>query len=560
MNLRRAPFLAFGKERRKPKFDRRMFHSGWSVRDFPEGYLASSAHAGFNTILLYLGAPNRDAGVTFDVNGLIDRAERWGIDVCIYSSISAMVHPDDPKAPEVFARTYGAVAKAHPKVKAFLIVPESCYFPSKDPRTSLKGEKGKANPSRFPCSDYPKWLKCIEDTVHADIPDAEVIFWTYNFYWTPWEDRKIFIDAISPDVTLNVSFALGGENHLKRNGLAAKCDDYSIGFAGPSTLFRQEAAEAKRIGRRLYTTCNTGGRTWDFGNCPYEPFPQQWKVRFDALDAARAEYGLSGLIESHHYGWVPNIVSELAKEAFTEGGIPFDRHLKAIAARDYGAANVEKVIAVWKDWSEAILDYVASSENQWGPFRLGPSYPFHALGEPIKFGEMPGFTSLICNVNYGWSIPWGKNEKSQRQRYDVKRLAQEIELFRGASEKFIAASGRLAALAAKIPDEPRRTKALKEAGIGEYVGRAFLSAANAKSGEILTQQFEKAKTDAERAAIRKKVVAVAREEYASTKAARKLVVKDSRLGFEPRMQYYGGIEQIDWKLRLMEELYGDAVR
>ena len=62
------------------------------------------------------------------------------------------------------------------------------------------------------------------------------------------------------------------------------------------------------------------------------------------------------------------------------------------------------------------------------------------------------------------------------------------------------------------------------------------------------------------AAIRKKVVAIARKEYASTLAVRRLVTKDSRLGWEPRMKYYGGIEQIDWKLRRMEELYGDAVR
>lgn len=35
-----------------------------------------------------------------------------------------------------------------------------------------------------------------------------------------------------------------------------------------------------------------------------------------------------------------------------------------------------------------------------------------------------------------------------------------------------------------------------------------------------------------------------------------LVEEDSHLGFEPDMDYVGGPEQIRWKLKLMEKLYG----
>ena len=40
------------------------------------------------------------------------------------------------------------------------------------------------------------------------------------------------------------------------------------------------------------------------------------------------------------------------------------------------------------------------------------------------------------------------------------------------------------------------------------------------------------------------------------KAALPLVDADSSLGWEPTMEYCGGREQIEWKLRRMERLYG----
>ena len=47
--------------------------------------------------------------------------------------------------------------------------------------------------------------------------------------------------------------------------------------------------------------------------------------------------------------------------------------------------------------------------------------------------------------------------------------------------------------------------------------------------------------------------------YGYAKAALELVEKDSRLGWEPSMEYVGGVEQIKWKLKRMEEVYGGEV-
>ena len=50
--------------------------------------------------------------------------------------------------------------------------------------------------------------------------------------------------------------------------------------------------------------------------------------------------------------------------------------------------------------------------------------------------------------------------------------------------------------------------------------------------------------------------AAARAEYANAMSALRFVEADSRLGWEPSMEYCGGPEQIRWKLALMESHYG----
>ena len=82
-------------------------------------------------------------------------------------------------------------------------------------------------------------------------------------------------------------------------------------------------------------------------------------------------------MESHHFGWHPGFIAELAKEAFVRGGIPFGRHLRAIAARDFGAQNADAVVDAWRKWSEALTLQPPSHANQYAMFRIGPAYPFN---------------------------------------------------------------------------------------------------------------------------------------------------------------------------------------
>ena len=557
MNLRRAPFLKRGTERRRQLFSPRMTHSGWSIDVFPDAHLRQIAHAGMDAIVIFIKDIDHTAGAEHqDVNDVIRRAKRQGLDTYLYSYIKAFAHPADPGTKAVFDATYGRVAAAYPEAKGIVFVGESCQFPTKDARaqpvTWRNKIPGDNRPTAgwWPCRDYPDWVKAVKRAIDAQSPGMEIVFWSYNWGRQPVQPRMELIDALPQDVTLQATFEMF-EPQVKRNGLDAPSADYSLSFEGPGRYFASEAERAHRRGLRLYSMSNTGGLTWDYGVIPYQPCPYQWARRYAGIRKAQADWGLSGLMECHHYGWWPSFISELEKEAFTEGGIPFEKHLRLIAVRDFGEANADRALEAWRLWSDTARDYVASDENQYGPFRLGPAYPYNFGGKRIENKEFPcppyaSFGVRIARLNY-LDVDGYRPELGERKTLDGERMAKEIELLESMQEKLGRGADIFDAITAARPPA-RAEKARRMAGLGRFMQRTVATAIHVKRGAV-----------AHLAGKKDEVFAWAKREYANAKATLPLVEQDSRLGWEPSMEYVGGVEQVQWKLNRMRETYGDDV-
>ena len=557
MNLRSAPFLKKGVDRRRQLFSPRMTHSGWGIDVFPDAHLRQIAHAGMDAVVIFVKDIDKTAGAVYqDINDVIRRAKSFGLDTYLYSYIRAFAHPDDPGSREIFDSTYGRVAGSYPEARGIVFVGESCEFPTKDEHAlSLSHRtpkpKGDSRPYAgwYPCRDYPDWLKAVKSAVDRHSPGMEIVFWTYNWGYQPEGPRRDLIRSLPKDVALQATFEMF-EPQVKRNGMKAPSADYSLSFAGPGRYFASEADEAHKLGLKLYTMANAGGLTWDFGTVPYQPCPYQWNARYMAMRKAHDRWGLCGVMECHHYGWWPSFISEVEKEALTEGGMEFEALLKAIAARDYGADNADAACAAWKLWSDAARDYVASNENQYGPFRIGPAYPYNVGGKDIRNADFPcpayaHFGIHICRLNYlasSSSLTAGKKD------INVESHTKELELLDGMLEAWDKGASTFEGIAAREKGR-RAAKARDMARLGRYFWRTLQTAANVKRGYL-----------AENAGDRAGILKYARAEYANAKAALELVEADSRLGWEPSMEYTGGPEQIRWKLGLMEKLYGADLR
>ena len=558
MNLRRAPFLRIGSERRRMRFSPRMVHSGYACDVFPDAYLKLIAHHGFDAIVFYIKDVDRTAaGPNQDVNGMIERARRVGLDVYLYSSVSCFAHPDDPEGAKEIEACFGRIAKAHPGAKGMVFVGESCQFPSRDPRVQpvrhrdINHDDPRPLAGWFPCRDYPDWLRAVMKALHEHSPGMEIVFWTYN--WSRQDSRCCaeliphFPDGVAIQGTLG-----NGAVTRHDNGLVCTCRDYTVSTPGFTEHYAAQARAAKSANRRFYTMANTAGLTWDYGVAPYLPCPHQWKKRWDGL--VDPQYGIAGLMETHHFGWYPSFISELAKEAYTEGGMAFDDHLRKIAARDFGEENADRVVEAWRQWSRTEVDYVANNENQYGPFRIGPAFPYNFGGGKIRHADFPqdrkAYHTMrwMAILNFPFDLEQAREQNVAFAELDDDYRLKQLELFERMRACF-ASGVKTLKDAAETLDGARRAKAEEMVGVGEWHQRTVETAINLNRGFLAFKRGDRAET-----------LKYARAEYANAKAALKLVEKDSRLGWEPSMEYAAGPEQIRWKLGLMESLYGDELK
>ena len=546
LGARGRPALKRGERTFTRMFSPRMTHSGWEVEKFPDVYLDQLAHAGMDAILVFIeDPPDVTRNGREDIPALVARARLRGIDVYIYAWFAVKAskfHPLDPGAEAWYDSTYGAIVKNAPGLKGIVCVGETSAFKTRDGVTAgywwgPKSERvsGKRCHGWWPSLDWAPWLERVAKTTRRYNPDFEVLFWTYNWYGAPEKERLALLEAIPTNVTVHVTFEMGDTPYLL-DGVKKWNSDYSITRIGPSPVFRSEAEVAKRRGIRLTSMSNTGGRTWDCGVAPYEPCPYRWAERFRALRKARSDYGLSGLMECHHYGFMPSFISEIGKAAFTEetDSATLEETLREIAARDFGAGHAAAVIETWKDWSEAFVYHSAHGADQGGPLRTGPSYPFVLPGEDIPPPPHPKY-------EYYEGLRYGNGWKYLGSRYALSE--KEIVDYRGHLVKECAlwhrGNARLEKLLPTVPPE-KFDAAKRMLGVGAFFERSAITLGNVRD-------FKIAKTVAER-------LALLDREAENVRATIPLVEYDASLGWEPTMDYVCNREMLEWKLRQLEDI------
>ena len=444
MTEKKAPYLTKDKYKNKPLFSPRMAHSAYDMDIFPDGYLQKLAKEGVDALLIFVKGVNETCMGEFDINKLCDRAESYGIDVYAYCDRSVFYSPDEPDAEEVYEKTFAEIFKYHKKLKGIVFVGESVQFPSKDERTTGRTHRQFLNEDNFPdpkpapgwwpCRDFPKWLELVKKVIRREKADADIVFWTYNWGWAPEKERIELIDMLPTDISLLVTFEMF-QNLPTNYGITERVCDYSVAFEGPGDYFLSEAKAAKRRGIRLYTMSNTGGRTWDFGCMPYEPFPQQWMRRFQALRECNEKYGLVGLMESHHFGYYPSFITKMAKMAFDYNSDTPENIMRRVVG-EFSEGETDKCLEALNYWSEAIRIYMPTDDEQYCAMRVGPAYPLalglfpkapeRLLGEKVRFGG--GITEEYHLQSGRKSAEGLFTLHSVRMRVEMKILADAIKL------------------------------------------------------------------------------------------------------------------------------------
>ena len=560
MNLEEAPFLDITVHERAPRFRTRMVHSGFSIDNFPDQHLNAIAHQGINAILLFTKDVNLTTCGFIDFNELIYRAAKFGIDVYAYSYYRNEMHPSDEGAEEYYDGKYGRLFRLCPGLKGIIFVGESIEFPSHDDRTckcSWRKNRDadgnpivmKPSPGWFPCNDFPEWVNLVKKVIRKENSEADIVFWTYNWGYVKEELRAELIENLPTDISLQATFEMFEK--VEREGIKGITTDYSIFEPGPGHYFSSEAKAAAKRGIPLYSMTNSGGLTWDIGTIPYEPVPYQWLKRYNKMIEMNEKYGLVGSMDSHHFGFYPSFISELAKWCFWTPYTDGEEVLARLTARDWGKENTETALSAYKDFSEGINLLISTNEDQYGPLRMGPSYPLILFEDEKIEIPSPDYAHFggnhICDPTYPYDI--STPEK-------LERLENEIKLYTKSSDYFMRGAKKLNSVLSSLPDS-KYDNAKRIAGLGEFMGRAIATARNVK--EWHKRKAALSSPGADKAALLDQMTEIAKADIENAKMTIPLVEYDSRLGYEPSMEYMCDKEHLDWKINVVTRIINEEI-
>lgn len=548
MNLNEGPFLQKQDLKREYLYSPRMVHSGFGLDLFPDPYLKAIAHAGIDAILLYVKGIDETPHGYHDFNDIIHRAARYGIDTYCYSRFWNRVYPEGEAAYPFYDGIYGNLFRRCPGFKGIIFVGESCEFPSKDPHTAgmlridNKGPDGKklvnkTNPGWYPCYDYPLLFNMLKSVILKEKPDCDIVMWTYNWGYAPEDARLALLENMPTGITLQATFEMFMTT--QRDGIPIRPDDYCTFFEGPGEYFVSEAKKAKELGMKLYSMTNTGGLTWDLGVVPYEPGPYQWLKRYQQMRKAHDMWGLCGIMDSHHYGWVPSFISDFAKVMFESPDSDPDTVLCAIARRDFSAEAVDTVMEAYRLLSEGQYNLVSSSNEQYGPLRVGPAFPLLLFKDEFVFQSRPGTLhgkNTICRPMY---------TKPKTPEREANFYAQ-IDWHKKALGLYDRAADLLESVLDTVHPSKLRN-AQKIANLARFFARSLTTAVNAKLWVIEKEKLS-SQDPSEVKAAAQKMQEIALREIQNAENTIPLVEFDSRLGYEPSMEYMCDKEHILHKI------------
>ena len=573
MNIEEAPFVAPMDEVRTSLFNPRMVHSGYGLDMYPTEHLINIAHSGISSLLVFVTDVDITPHGYHDFNDLCVRAAAYGLDVYAYSYLANRLHPDDEGAEEFYENLYGRLFDRCPYFKGLIFVGESCEFPSKDPnctgmrRKDNKGPDGKPlitgqpHPGWWPCYDYTDWLNLIRKIVYKRKPDADIVLWSYNWGGKPAEARKALIDTLPKDIALQATFEMC--ETVVRDGIANRTTDYTLFFPGPGYYFKTESQYAKENCLRLYSMTNTGGLTWDVGVVPYIPAPYQWMKRYEGMVNAHYDVGLCGTMDSHHFGFYPSFISDLAKWAFHAPAVDMDEVLHKLAGRDFAPEYADKVCEAYKYFSDGIHHLISTNPDQYGPCRCGPSFPFVLFeNNDVKIPTVPYAHfggNRICFPNYGMTVVGGVYEMNNLIATEemLAKFNYEIDNFKQTAELYDKGTQILEEIIPTLP-ERKQEDAMRILGLCKFIANTARTAVNMK-------EFYKCKvalTSAEGEAVKplvEQVYGILQQERKNVENTIPLVEFDSRLGYEPSMEYMCDAAHLEWKLDLLDKLMNEEL-
>jgi len=248
-------------------------------------------------------------------------------------------------------------------------------------------------------------------------------------------------------------------------------------------------------------------------------------------------------MESHHYGFYPSFISELAKWNFTITDCKENDILSKILDGIFVPRDTLKLKEALSLWSDAITFYDATNPDQYGPFRIGPSYPLIFMRKiaPIvaDYAEAKSGNLVPTYDPFTWYEKGLSSIPQITIHSELKRLGEMETLMQKGIE-----------LMEEIEDRSDELEELLD--LGRYIRLSVITAINCKKFLLAKTNLNSSQSAKQMLDALNEMEKIAFDEIENAKKALPLVQTNSRLGWEPSMEYLGGERHINWKIRQVE--------
>ena len=194
---------------------------------------------------------------------------------------------------------------------------------------------------------------------------------------------------------------------------------------------------------------------------------------------------------------------------------------------------------------------MSTNEDEYGAFRIGPAYPSWIadprIGIPLpELGKIPAeklamFGNGIYNPAY--SPDYNFNRVNSMPGLRIREEIKEIDIMMSLFDEGIR-------LLESISDPG--TRLLKLINMGKFMYHTCITGKNVKRLFILTQKLNIEGDRNTMSGILDSMEAILLEEKQNVLDTIPIVQCDSRLGWEPSMDYQGDEKCLRWKLRQLE--------
>ena len=233
----------------------------------------------------------------------------------------------------------------------------------------------------------------------------------------------------------------------------------------------------------------------------------------------------------------------MARARYWSPRVSYDEALRTVLVRDYTEEYADEANKALHLFSDGIRHCISTNEDQYGPFRIGPSYPLLFLNE-VEIPTMPyAHFKRICHPMYHYDL-----KMLPSLLHEINEITKMRDLFKEGVEIL---KGIEKNLTGRRLDEIQHLIAL-----GEFIWRSAQTTLNTKHWYLKKCDLIAGKGD--KAEIVREMLEIAEADIKNAEETIPLVEYDSRLGYEPSMEYMCDRAHLEWKIdvtrKAMEEI------